>query len=72
MPRDDLVAAEQIARRFHDTYEHLAPYHGYETRESSRRPWADVPKANRELMIATVAQLLREGVITDGSRRVGW
>jgi hypothetical protein len=55
--------AETIAQRFHEAYEELAPSHGYETREASRRPWADVPEQNKALMIAVVDQLLTTGVI---------
>lgn len=55
--------AELIARAFHEAYEGLAPFHGYETREASRKPWEEVPENNRSLMIATVSQLLRDGVI---------
>ncbi|TXS34969.1 hypothetical protein [Streptomyces sp. OR43] len=56
-------AAEAIARRFHETYEELAPDHGYTTREASRKPWSDVPDQNKNLMIAVVSQLLAEGVV---------
>lgn len=55
--------AEQIAERFHDTYERLAPDHGYETREASRKPWSEVPENNRELMTAVVQELLDDGII---------
>ncbi|MFJ8929235.1 hypothetical protein ACIRLA_21920 [Streptomyces sp. NPDC102364] len=59
-------AAEAIARRFHEAYEDLAPSHGYETREESRKPWSDVPDNNKNLMIAVVAQLLAVGVVRPG------
>lgn len=55
--------AEQIAKAFHDAYERLAPKHGYETREASRKPWEEVPENNRELMTAVVTELLDDGVI---------
>ena len=55
--------AEQIARQFHETYERLAPEHGYATREASAKPWADVPEQNKGLMIAVVAELIERGVI---------
>jgi hypothetical protein len=54
---------EAIARRFHETYEQLAPNYGYTTRKSSAQPWEDVPEPNKSLMIATVAALLDEGTI---------
>ena len=55
--------AEQIAQAFHEAYERLAPAHGYETREASAKPWADVPEQNKGLMIAVVAELIDQGVI---------
>lgn len=55
--------AEQIAEAFHDIYERLAPEHGYETREASRKPWGEVPENNRELMTAVVEELLENGII---------
>lgn len=55
--------AEQIAQRFHEAYEELAPNHGYETREASRKPWSEVPQNNKSLMIAVVSRLLEQGVI---------
>lgn len=56
--------AEIIAQRFHEAYERLAPDHGYRTREASAKPWADVPVANKGLMVATVADLIGSGTIT--------
>ena len=56
----DVLTAENLARRFHETYEALAPNFGHETREESRKPWADVPANNRSLMIAVADVLLDE------------
>lgn len=50
--------AEELARRFHEHYEKLAPVHGYKTREASAVPWEDVPDSNKQLMIATCAAVL--------------
>jgi hypothetical protein len=55
--------AEGIAEEFHETYERLAPEHDYKTRKASATEWEDVPRKNRELMTAVVADLLRRGVI---------
>jgi hypothetical protein len=52
------VTPEQLAELFHDTYERLAPSFGYETREASAVPWAEVPAQNRALMIAVCAEVL--------------
>lgn len=50
---------EELAQRFHEAYERLAPDFGYSTREASRKPWAEVPEQNRKLMIAVCAELLQ-------------
>jgi hypothetical protein len=55
--------AERVARAFHETYERLAPEHGYRTRKASAVPWLEVPESNRALMVATVQALMDEGVI---------
>jgi hypothetical protein len=55
--RQDTRAAE-LARRFHEAYERLAPAFGYETRDASRKPWADVPANNKALMIAVCSEML--------------
>lgn len=55
--------AAKVAEKFHETYERLAPAFGYETREASAKPWADVPAQNRDLMTAVVAHLIGTGVI---------
>jgi hypothetical protein len=57
------MTAEQIAQAFHETYERLAPDFGYQTREASAKPWADVPEQNKQLMVAVVQTLLDTGVI---------
>jgi hypothetical protein len=60
--------AEQVARAFHEAYERLAPQYGYETREASAVPWDEVPEQNRELMVATVTDLLERAVVLPGTR----
>lgn len=54
------MTAEALAKRFHETYERLAPDFGYETRLDSAVPWDDVPEQNRNLMVAVAATLLGE------------
>jgi hypothetical protein len=63
------TAAEQVAAAFHDAYERLAPDHGYRTRDASAVPWDQVPAQNRELMVATVQDLLDRDMIAPGSSR---
>lgn len=57
------LVAHVVAREFHETYERLAPEHGYKTREESAVHWNDLPPRNKALMIATVEDLLTRGVI---------
>lgn len=60
---------EDIARRFHDTYERLAPDFGYRTRRESAVPWDEVPENNRRLMIATVTEVLSDCLSEEHPRR---
>ncbi len=55
-------AAERLAKRFHETYEELAPMYGYKTRSRTAVPWEDVPVDNKNLMIAVAVELLRDGL----------
>ena len=50
--------AEQLAKLFHETYEELAPRFNYETRKASAKPWEEVPKSNKNLMIAVAERIL--------------
>ncbi len=52
------VTAEDLAQKFHETYEKLAPQHGYRTRPESAVEWAKVPIENRRLMIAVAYAVL--------------
>lgn len=59
--------AEAIARHFHDTYERLGPSFGWETQESARdKDFDELPQSNRDLMIATITELLEGGAIEAG------
>lgn len=50
--------AETVARYFHEAYEALAPYFGYETRKESAVAWEDVPEPNKSLMVAVASSVL--------------
>lgn len=63
-PYDDETRAEELARRFHDEYERLAPEFGYETRPESAVPWDQVPENNRALMVAVCETILTEEAIS--------
>jgi hypothetical protein len=54
------MTAEELARRFHEHYERLAPDFGYDTREASAVPWEQVPEPNRSLMIAVATEVLKD------------
>lgn len=49
---------EALCVLFHDAYEAAAAGAGWETQERSRKPWADVPEANKETMRATIRAIL--------------
>jgi hypothetical protein len=53
------MTPEELAKKFHETYERLAPDHGYKTREASAVKWDDLPSSNKQLMIATCRELLK-------------
>ncbi len=51
-----LITATELAVKFHEIYERLAPAHGYETRQETRR--FDPTSPNGRLMIAVCAEIL--------------
>lgn len=57
MKTDNTSLEEQLAKKFHETYERLAPEYGYRTRKSSAVAWEDVPANNKELMIAVAKEI---------------
>ena len=68
----ETVRAADLAQKFHESYERLAPKFGYETRKESAKPWADVPKQNQDLMTAVCAEMLRLMVVPDSEEYVAW
>lgn len=58
MSRVRAQAVEVACRVMHDSYEAAAAKVGWETQERSRKPWEDVPEANRATMRAAVGALL--------------
>lgn len=54
----DQRTCERLAKRMHEAYEDLAPKHGWATQERSRKPWEEVPEANRQLMIEVMRQVM--------------
>ena len=51
------ISPQELAQKFHETYERLAPNFGYETRRESAKLWSDVPQQNKDLMIAVCAEI---------------
>jgi hypothetical protein len=49
---------EQACEVMHDAYERAAVGTGWETNPASRKPWSDVPEANKQTMRAAVGALL--------------
>lgn len=66
----DGLRPENLARLFHETYESLAPFHGYKTRKDSAVSWDEVPAANKALMIATADTVARALLAEDGAAKV--
>lgn len=52
--------AVELAKRFHELYEELAPLFDYKTRRASRTEWSNVPQNNKDLMIAVCIRILEE------------
>jgi len=55
----EAIVNEEVAKEFHKAYERLAPLFDYTTRPDSAVDWADVPEQNKSLMIAVVADLVK-------------
>ena len=53
------VGIEEACEIMHDAYEKAAAGAGWETNPASRKPWADVPEANKVTMRAAVTALLQ-------------
>jgi hypothetical protein len=49
---------ETLCEIQHDAYEGAATREGWATQEASRKPWSDVPEANKRTMRAAVRALL--------------
>lgn len=53
-----MIDLEDACELMHDAYEKAALGAGWETNPASRKPWTDVPEANKETMRAAVGALL--------------
>ncbi|WP_344609947.1 hypothetical protein, partial [Sporichthya brevicatena] len=66
--RPEPADIERACEVMHDAYEAAAVGAGWETQQASRKPWADVPEANKATMRAAVAALI-EHLAGNGSGR---
>lgn len=66
------MTPEELAQRFHETYERLAPQFGYEPRAETSVPWDEVPEPNKSLMIAVAAEILLDDHIIEFTEDGGW
>lgn len=57
-PPEPSAQAREVARKFHEAYERLAPSFGYTTRTATAVPWGRVPENNRRLMEAVSQEVL--------------
>lgn len=64
----EVDAIQAIAREFHRVYERMARALGWETQESTRVEFDELPEANRDLMLSVVGTLLKTDVIDPGKR----
>lgn len=66
---------EYLCEVMHDAYEAAAVKEGWETQERSRKPWSEVPEANKATMRAAVAAMrdeVLEQVATEINREKRW
>lgn len=55
---DQQIGLDELCEVMHDAYEKAATSNGWVTQDASRKPWADVPEANKAAMRAAVCSLL--------------
>jgi len=65
-----MTDGENLARRFHEIYERLAPSFGYETRADTKA--FDPTSANGRLMIAVCSEMLPDAEIMELLRGGDW
>jgi len=53
------MSLDEACEVMHDAYEKAAVGAGWETNTASRKPWADVPEANKATMRAAVTALFQ-------------
>ena len=51
------MTAEGLARKFHETYEKMAPVYGHAPRPEFAVPWDELAEGNRRLLTAVFSEL---------------
>ncbi len=54
-----VLAAMELARRFHETYARLAPTFAEEAHTESAVPWGEVPEPHKRLLVAVCYEIQR-------------
>lgn len=54
----NVPSVDELCEVMHDAYEKAAAGAGWVTNPASRKPWADVPEANKQTMRVAVQALL--------------
>jgi len=57
-PSVSAAEVERLCEVMHDAYEAAAVEQGWQTQERSRKPWSEVPEANKATMRAAVTALI--------------
>ena len=70
MSEEEIGGVEALCIVFHDAYEAAAIDVGWETQERSRKPWADVPEANKATMRATIAHVLASDWLVEHDAKI--
>jgi hypothetical protein len=66
---DRVALIERLCERMHEAYEEAAVSEGWSTQASSRKPWSEVPDANRRTMRQSVAAALD---LLEAEGRLSW
>lgn len=53
-----MIDPESVACWFHEAYGRLAPDYGYAVTGSFAAPWDQIPESHKDLMMATVSEVL--------------
>ena len=60
---------EAAAQVMHEAYEEAASRVGWQTQQASRKPWAEVPEANKLTMKSAVQALLKWQIVLRQAER---